>query len=84
MFERLEDGVDLWSFFCFLAPALLSDPPDRWGHSWGIEGTRLWWSLAFRDHDNDIVGRELGKGYLSGHELETKAIRTWTRHAMVE
>ena len=80
IFEKPEDGVDLRSLLRFLLPALLRDLPDSRGHSWGIEGTRLGWSPAFRDHDYDIVVREFGKGHLSGHELETKTIRTWAHH----
>ena len=76
VFKRLEDGIGLRSLLCFLVPTLLSDLPDRRGYSWGIKITRLWRAFAFRDHDDDRVFRELGKGHLSGHELEVQAIRT--------
>jgi len=70
--ERLEDSVDSRSLSCLLMPTLVSYLPNCRGHSWGIKVTGLLWSFAFRDHDDDTVVRELGKGHLSCHKLETK------------
>ena len=76
--EILKDGFDLRSLPRSLAPAFFGNLPDRPGHPWGFKAARLRWSFALKNLNGDFWISPPWEGDLSGRELETKTIRTWT------
>ena len=78
IFKTLEDDLGFRSLPRFLMPALFRDHPDCRGHSRGVETARFLWAFALLDQSGDTRVREFGEGHLSGRELGTKVIRTWT------
>ena len=73
-FKILEGGLDFQSLLRFLMPALSGDLPDSRGNSWGFEASWLRWSLPLRDHDGDVMIREVRERHLPSRKLEGEMI----------